>query len=104
MCQNLTLECKDNVLEIHKAFIGQDFQELFDCVGYDVRPFQDPCTFSDLTKGTKIKCDGRQSCNISDTFDSLEVKETCPTHVKSFNVEFSCQANQTEGKCTIIHH
>ena len=100
MCQDLkkdTLECTDDgsVLEIHKAYIGQDVQELFKCVGYDVSIFQDPCTiYPDMTKKTKLRCDGRRSCNIR---DSLVVDE-CPTHVRSFNVEFSCQVNQTKGR------
>ena len=104
MCQDLkkdTVECTDDesVLEIHKAYIGQDVQELFKCVGYDVSDFQTPCSDDrDMTKNTKVKCDGRRSCDIS---DSLLVDE-CSTLVRSFNVEFSCQANRTEGRIMFV--
>jgi hypothetical protein len=104
MCQDLkkdTVECTDDesVLEIHKAYIGQDVQELFKCVGYDVSDFQTPCSDDrDMTKKTKVKCDGRRSCDIS---DSLLVDE-CSTLVRSFNVEFSCQANRTEGRIMFV--
>ncbi|CAB4002888.1 Hypothetical predicted protein [Paramuricea clavata] len=104
MCLDLkkdTLYCTDDgsVLEIHKSYIGQDVQELFKCVGYDVSDFQNPCADDrDMTKKTKVKCDGRRSCNIN---DSLLVDE-CSRLVRSFNVEFSCQANRTEGRITFI--
>jgi hypothetical protein len=104
MCQDLkkdTVECTDDgsVLEIDKAYIGQDIQELFKCVGYDVSIFQDPCSDDrDMTKKTKVKCDGRRSCDIG---DSLLVDE-CIRHIRSFNVEFSCQANRTEGRIMFV--
>ena len=103
MCGDLkkdTLECTENVLEIHKAYIGQDVQELFKCVGFDVSYFQNPCTgYPDLTKKTKLRCDGRQSCNVSDSL----IVNVCKTHFRSFNVEFSCQVNRTKGNFTIIN-
>ena len=98
MCDNLknsNLKCIDDgsVLEIKEAYIGQDFDELLKC-GWDVRDFQNPCkTYPDVIKKTKLKCDGRKSCNINDSL----VVETCPNHKRYFHVEFSCQANLTKG-------
>ena len=99
MCDNLTndnLKCSDDgsVLEIKKAYISDDFEELLKC-GLDVRGFQNPCTtYPDLFKTTKLKCDGRRSCNIS----NFLVVDTCPTHKRYFHVEFSCRANHTKGE------
>ena len=103
MCEDrkeATLECSDygTVLEIHKAYVGQDVKELLKCVSDDVSPFQSPCTqYPDRTIWTKIKCDGRLSCNISD----LPNVDVCPSHAKSFIVEFVCQIKKTEGKFSI---
>ena len=103
MCEDLkhdVLQCPDdgNVLEIYKAYVGQDVQELFKCLGYDVSFFQNPCTsFPDMTKKTKLKCDGRKSCNINESLSDRHVLSTCRSHKKSFNVEFGCRVNSTKG-------
>ena len=100
MCENdvekETLECLNDgeFLEIHKAYIGQDVQVLFGCVGFDVSLIQNPCSdFPDKTKETKLKCDGHRSCSIR---GSLEVN-TCTNHRRYFHVEFSCKTNETKG-------
>lgn len=99
-----TFECQDEItmLEIHSAIIGQDEEPLYQCTGLNATVYQQPCTdYPDMTKVTKLKCDGRKSCNIS---GSLEHVTTCERHLRYFDVIYSCQANQTKGTVKIDTH
>ena len=91
-----TLDCTNdgNVSEIHKAYVGQDTQELFKCVSYGVSNLQESCLdYLDKTKENKWKCDGGQSCILS----PVNVT-SCTKNQKYFRVVISCKNNETEGR------